>query len=332
MNRPQEQRVCFFMNSVANIPYPINNFYNRTLLTTAVPAFVHNMFAMTKDIPEGNTDTIKFRKLTRLSVATTPLVEGVTPPGSSIVVTDITATIQQYGDFLAYTDKVSFTSIDPILTDFAMRLGDQSGDTLDQISRDVLVAGTNVLYASTATARNQITAAMKLTVTEVKNAVRILKNANARKITRMIDPSTGIQTVPVNSCFVAFIHPDTTADLKSQPGFVPVEMYPSQAGVMPHEVGKMDEVRFIESTNAKIFTGAGASSVNVYATIIVAMEAYAQTRISGHAMENIVKALGSGGTEDALNQRGTTGWKATYVCKRTDETFMIRVEHGTTYS
>src|SRR5438034_7311878 len=117
------------MNNVANIPYPINNFYNRTLLTTAVPAFIHNNYAMTKDIPEGNTDTIKFRKLSRLAVVTTPLVEGVTPLGSSITVTDITATINQYGDFLPYTDKVSFTSIDPILTDFAVRLGDEFGDT-----------------------------------------------------------------------------------------------------------------------------------------------------------------------------------------------------------
>ena len=54
---------------------------------------------------------------------------------------------------------------------------------------------------------------------------------------------------------------------------------------MEGEIGKLDEVRFIESTNAVVFTGEGDSSVDVYGTIIFGQEAYGISRISGQAMQ-----------------------------------------------
>jgi N4-gp56 family major capsid protein len=303
-------------------------FYDRTLLYRAVAYFVHTKFAQVRDIPRnGGTNTIKFRRYGNLSAATTALAEGVTPAGSALSVTDITATVAQYGDFITVTDVVDYESKDPVLIEAAEILGDQMGDTLDQLTRDVLAAGTVVTYVGD-TSRAGITTTDLITATEVRKAVRTLKNAKARRITRMINASTGIATEPVAASYMGIVHPDTTYDLQDETGWVPVEKYASTTPTMENEVGKLYEVRFIETTNAKVFSAAGAGGIDVYATIIMGMDAYGITRISGEAMKNIIKPLGSAGTADPLDQRATSGWKATFVAKILNDSFMVRLEHA----
>ena len=56
--------------------------------------------------------------------------------------------------------------------------------------------------------------------------------------------------------------------------------------------------------------------------------AYGVTTITGGGLEHIVKALGSGGTSDPLNQRATCGWKATKTAERLVEQYMVRIEHS----
>lgn len=311
------------------IPNEVNNFYNRNLLVRAVPYFVHTNWAQVRDIPaNGGTDTIKFRRYGNLTAATTALTEGVTPSGSQLSVTDITAQVAQYGDYVTLTDKVDFTTYDPILTETSEILGDQMGDTVDQLTRDVIIAGTTVQYASTATQRSEITDSMKLTASEVREAVRTLQIAKAQPIMRRIDPENAYNTVPLGACYVGIISPNTLFDLKSDSAFVPVQKYPNKADVMEYEEGAVDNVRFVLSQNAKVFAGAGVSSVDVHGTLILARDFYGITRIAGHAVENIVKPLGSG--DDPLNQRATSGWKITFVAKRLNEAYAVRIEHGVT--
>lgn len=307
----------------------VNNFYDRTLLRRAVPLFVHTKFAQVRDIPaKGGTNVIKFRKYGNLSAATSALTEGTTPSGSQLATTDITATVAQYGDFVTLTDVVQYETPDAILMDTAEILGDQAADTLDQLTRDVLVAGTSVIYSdvSTNSARTDVASTDILTTTVIKKAVKTLKNNNAKKLTKMVNPSTGYATSPLNACYVGFIHPNVAYTLKGFTGFTPVEKYSSNQTAMEGEIGTFDEVRFIETTNAKVFTGAGAASADVYATIILGSDAYGITRISGQAMQNIIKPLGSAGSADPLDQISTSGWKATFVAKILNNAFMTRIE------
>lgn len=308
----------------------INSYYDRVLLERAVPQFLYNLFGQQRNIPKGNSDVIKFRRYGNLSAATTPLTEGVTPSGSQLSVTDISATVGYYGDFIQFSDKLKMETEDPLETETTEILGDQAADTLDILARDVLAAGTTVQYASTATARNQVTSAMTFDVAEAREAVRTLKNANAKKITSMVKATTGVGTVPVDKCYVMVVHPNTTYDLKQDSDFKAIETYRNglRGSELPGEVGKIDEIRVIESTNAKVFSGAGAGGDDVYASIVFGMNAYGTTVINGASLKNIRKQLGSAGTADPLDQRATIGWKATFVTKILNDAFMVRVEHG----
>jgi len=302
---------------------------DRVLLTRAQPAFLYNLFARIKDIPANfGTNVIAFRKYTDLTVTTDSLVEGVTPTADQMAITDITATVLDYGKFIILTDKVLRESTNDIWLESAEELGDQAGDTLDQLCRAVVTAGTTVQYASTATATNEISAAMKLTRTEVKKAVRTLKGNNAKPIKRMINPADLYNTVPIGNSFLAICSENTGYDLDDADGWTPVENYPNKSTVMPNEIGSLANVRFLETTNARVKSTSGIDSNDVHCTMVLAKEAYGATRISGNTLVNITTPLGSSGGADPLKQRATTGWKATYVAKILQQGFLVRIEHG----
>lgn len=311
------------------IPAEVSQFYSRELLERAVPFFAHVMFAQVRDIPQNSgTKTINFRKYGSLTAQTTALVEGVTPAGKKLSTTDSQATLDYYGDYVTITDEVLFETYDPVLTEAASVLGEQAGDSVDQIARDIYAAGTTYQYASTATARNEVALGMVLNRTEVKQAVRTLKGNNAKPVTSRIDPNTGFNTVPLNRAYIGIVHTDTTYDLDDAIGWIPVEKYPNKADIMPNEVGSLAGVRFVESTNAKVFTGEGAGSIDVYGTLIFGQNALGVTRLSGLSLQNIVKPLGSAGANDPLNQRATSGWKLAFVAKILQQLWIIRIEHA----
>ena len=307
----------------------VSNFYDRALLERAIPSLVHTRFAQVRDIPRNSgTNVIKFRRYGSLAANTTALTEGVTPSGTSLSVSDILATVLQYGDYVTLIDVVQMETYDPILTETAELLGEQAGDSIDQLCRTVLAAGTTIQYASTATADSEITASMKLDRKEIKEAVRTLRGNNAKPITSMIDPSTGYNTVPVGKSFVGIVSPETAYDLDEADGWIPVEKYPNKSNVMEDEIGALAGVRFIMSTNAYVAKDAGSGGVDVHYTIILGQNAYAISRISGETLKNIVKPLGSAGTADPLDQRSTSGWKLTFAAKILNQDFMVVIHHG----
>ena len=304
----------------------IGDFYSRGLLERLLPNLVFTRFGQVRDIPRnaGSLD-VKFRSFDSLTAATTALSEGSTPTGSALAITDVPATVAQYGDWVGITDVVDFNAIDPVLTEAAELLGEQAGNSLDIIAREVLSVGTGVIYANGAVTGS---VSSSISVNMVRDAVENLASANARKITRIVSPDTGYATSPINASYIGLVHPKTVYTLKGLTGWISVEKYAAQGDIMPGEVGALDEVRFIQTSNGSYADNAGVGSVDVYKTIILGANAYGITRISGEAIRNIVKPLGSAGTADPLDQRATSGWKATFVAKILNDNAMVRIEHA----
>lgn len=88
------------------------------------------------------------------------------------------------------------------------------------------------------------------------------------------------------------------------------------------------------TTNAlKIVPSGGASNGDeVHASIIYGQDAYGMVKLGGKGNPNIqiiIKAPGSSGSEDPLNQRGTIAWKVPhFACAVLQDDFIVRVEHG----
>lgn len=80
------------------------------------------------------------------------------------------------------------------------------------------------------------------------------------------------------------------------------------------------------NVDMKIYPGDGtASGAPVYSTLVLGANAYGTTGLK-QTLENITKALGSAGTADPLNQRGTMAWKAYHLTKVLVPEFMVRIE------
>lgn len=318
---------------LAQVPPGTQAFYDRNLLERAQPNDVHGRFGQKRPIAQRNGNQIKFRRYSQLAAATTALTEGVTPTGSSLAVTDITATLAQYGDYIQLSDMVSMTNQDPVVTEATDVLGDQAGTTIDQIRRDVLVAGTNVAYAGAATTRAGTVT--KIAAADLDKAIRFLKNQNAKFIKMGIMASDGVGTGAVRKAYIAVVHPDVEFDLEQIAGFRAVSDYGSQEGVIEDEIGAYKNIRFVTSTNCKVFANAttvltagfkGGTTNDVYATLIFADNAYGICPLSGQAMNTYVKALGSAGSADPLEQRSTVGWKATTTTQILNQAWMLRLE------
>ena len=227
-------------------------------------------------------------------------------------VTSETATVNQYGYYIAISDILELTAVDPMLQEAVQALGAQAGRTLDTVVREILNTGTNVQYAEgKVTSRGALGANDKLTVKAVKMAVRTLKNANANTI---------------EGDFIGIIHPDIAFDLTEDPEWKYPHQYADTENIYEGEIGKIAGVRFVETTEAKIFEG------SVYSTLIIAANAYGVTEIEGGGLRTIIKQKGSAGTADPLDQRSTAGWKGILTAKILSDEYMVRIETKSTFT
>ena len=407
-------------NTTQSLSEEMKTYYSDYLIDNAEPGLVHDQFAQKQSIPKNGGKTIEFRKYDPLPTLKSAITEGVTPEGQSLKVSTVSDTVKQYGGYVELSDLLMLTAIDNNLLMATKLLGAQAGRTLDTITREVIAGGTNVQYGDgSVSSRSMLKGGAEsgnhyMSVECIKKAVRFLKRQNAEKI---------------DGSYIAIIHPDVAYDLTSDEAWMDVKSYCDPKDMYEGEIGKLHGVRFIETTEAKVFTApdlaassrnltvseflaeasggdvtcgaasefafavkeditdedyarlegaklqiysksgnfytsavvsginsagnqiyvemidppefevgdiiypgeAGREGRDVYATFIIGANAYGTTEIKGGGLEHIVKQLGSGGTNDPLNQRATVGWKATKSAVRLVESFMVRIETASSF-
>ena len=185
--------------------------------------------------------------------------------------------------------------------------------------RDVLAGGTNVIYApkigeggveTAVTSRATLDATCQLTSDLIARAATQLKAMNAD---------------PIGTSFVGIIHPYVAYELRRDPDWIDVHKYAQPDEIYNGEIGTLHGVRFVETSEAKIWKGTGCpTGLAVFSTLILGAHAYGSTEIEGGGLEHIVKQLGYG--DDPLNQRASVGWKAHKTAERLVEQYMVRIE------
>lgn len=296
----------------------VATFYDRVLLKRALPYLCYNKFAQIRDIPGKRGNTVKFRRYNALTVATTPLTEGITPPGQQLAQTDLTAQVSFYGDFVHITDVVDLTVEDAVLTEAAEILGEQSGQTLDILIRDILMACASQTLATGGSNGKTPT---EISETAVLAVTKVLRAANARYITEVITASDGVGTSPIPASFWAISHTDLDDSWSALSHWKGTHEYPRQMTILDPELGALPiaKVRVLSTTNGHVDT---TTTPDTYKTAIIGKDAYGITRIATMTLRNIVKAFGSGGTSDPLDQRATSGWKLSLAGRILNDAFI----------
>jgi N4-gp56 family major capsid protein len=333
------------------------------MLKRAMPYLHLEKFGQTYTLPTNSTQTAKFRRyfLTGaggsagpdngagvngagtgffIPLATTPLVEGVTPSGSLLTNQDYTVTLAQYGDFVTITDVIEDTHTDPVLSQATDILGEQAAVTVETLRFNVLVAGTNVWYANVVSGRSSVATAVALA--DQRRVTTGLNRQNARKISQVVASNPDFNTKSVEAAYFAVCHPDLESDIRNMTGFVPVASYGPHTSPFEGEIGAVEQVRYLTSTIIAPFTGTGVAvgatglrsvggtNIDVYPILIFGRDAFGIVPLKGKSSMTPMVVNPKPASGDPLAQRGTVGWKLWTGTVILQDAFMARLEVGCT--
>lgn len=258
-----------------------------------------------------------------LAKATTPLSETADPDAVALPnPTSVTLTPYEYGNVTISTIKAnatSFADVDPYQRDAVMW---NMRDSLDQLVSDVLNGGTNVRYSGDATSTGTVDATDTLSASDIRFAVTKLRgNASPGK---------------VGDLYWAGIHPDVSADLRSETGagsWQDLHKYAAPGEFWPGTIGVFEGAFFVESARMKVAedgvdedgAGAGTSLTPVYRTVIAGREALA---------EGVVIEPGArvGTVPDKLGRFFPLGWYGFLGWTIFRQKSLYRIESGSSFA
>lgn len=325
------------------------------MLQRALPLLVFEKFGQTYPLPTNSTQTAKFRRYFLSGatgsagngsgafftpLATTPLVEGVTPEGRVLANQDYTVTLQQYGDFITITDVVNDTHPDNILAEATDILGENAAQTVEALRFNVLKAGVNVFYGNNVLSRSAVIT--KISLADQRRVTTALSRQNAKKITSVVASTADFNTKSVEAAYVAVVHPDLETDIRDMNGFKPVADYGPHTTPWEGEIGSVEQVRYIGTTVSTPFINAGAvvggsglrstggSNIDVYPVLYFARDAFGIVPLKGKSAMTPMVVNPKPAAGDPLGQRGTVGWKLWTATIILQEAFMARLEVGAT--
>lgn len=327
------------------------------LLKRAQPLLVIERFGQVYVLPKNNTRIAKFRRYflenstgsvsgnagnAGMPLATTPLVEGVTPAGRKLSNKDYTVQLEQYGDFVGFTDVIMDIHEDmpAVLRELTDILGEQAAQTVETLRFNVLKAGTNVFYAN-GTLRTDVNTPITLTLQ--RRITRALKRQNASPHTTVVKSTPAYNTQPIEASYIGLIHPDLENDIRNITGFISTKHYAS-VQPMEGEIGAVEDVRYIRSTVFQPWADAGGTmgtmlsttgvKADVYPILYLARDAYGIVPLKGDAVNgssvSVMVVNPKPGPTDPLGQRGTAGWKLWSATVILQDAFLIRAEVAAT--
>jgi N4-gp56 family major capsid protein len=313
-----------------------DSFYVKELLTRAEYSQYYARWAASSGMKSKNGRTIMMRRYSHLAMALSPLSEGIPPAGKTPTLTDYQATLKQFGDFIALTDFADMTGIDDYQRHWAGLLGDQAGYTMDAVDRDVVTAGTTIVYSNGA-GRTSVTSIID--ENDLDRAIRSLSEAGAQKLLGGNSGSTTIGSSPIMAAYPAVTLPAVLFDLQNLKDFKWASDY---RGAVEGEVARYKQIAFFESPDpsslgagGKKFAGGGGSStavkntagtVDVYTIMVFGKNGFTVVPLNGASTKMYRKGLGSAGSADPLDQIQTMGWKNTSARLITNQNWLLRIE------
>ena len=262
-------------NTTGTMSVEMKTFYEKRLIDQAEPRLVHDQFADYYPVPQNGGKTIEFRKYDSLPKASTPLTEGVTPNGQALNVTSITSDLHQYGGWTPLTDVLQMTAIDNNVVQATRVLASQAGRTMDSITRDVLGGGTNVIYAPKLSADGTETAVTS------RKALDKSCTLTPKLFFQAAAQLGAMNADPIGDSYIAIIHPYAAYDLKTCKEFIEAHKYADPDTMYRGEIGKLGNIRFIETSEAKIWKDATCpEGLAVFGTLVLGAHAYG-ARIDG---------------------------------------------------
>lgn len=293
----------------------MSTYYETVFLARAEYEYIFNQGAQMRDMPANEGKVIYFTRHTPLATATTALTEGVNPSEVNLTATTVSATLAEYGNTVRISRFLALTSIDQNNKEKIEVVGQNMGETLDELTRNELFTGATVQFAGAKSALTAVAASDVLSVAEIRKAVRTLKVNKARRYQDPVAPWLGK------------IGPNTSYDLTSDTTFINADIYDNQAEKLYNgEIGKILGVRFLESPNQK----SESSTVTVYSNFIHGSDAFGCINLTGDGPQLYIIPHTQIDSGNPAGRFSLVSWAANYVCKTLNSAWLINVKTGAT--
>lgn len=291
----------------------MSTYYEKVFLARAEYEYVHNQGAQMRNMPANEGKVVYFTRHTPLATATTALTEGVNPAEVNLTATTVSATLAEYGNTVRISRFLALTSIDANNKEKIEVVGQNMGETLDELTRNELFTGATVQFAGGKAALTAVAASDVLSVAEVRKAVRTLKKNKARRYQDPIAPWLGK------------IGPDTSYDLTSDTTFINADIYDNQAQKLYNgEIGKILGVRMLETANQK----SESSTVTVFSNFIHGSDAFGCINLTGDGPQLYIIPHTQIDSGNPAGRFSMVSWAANYVCKTLNSAWLINVKTG----
>jgi N4-gp56 family major capsid protein len=308
----------------------VDAYYDKTLIQPLRSAWCFGKYGQKREVKENN--IIRFSKYPILGTQPIALTEGVNPDAQQLTKSSVTATVSLYGGYVEITEECDVYRMDPVVSIAQERVSWQAVESIDQITRDVIFGGTNILYAGSVA--GQVNVATKITDVDMRKLARAMMVNLTPFFKPMVTGSTAVGSTPIQNAWLMFITPQVLYDLESSvTAFVNITKYSAQGGTEENEVGSFGYFRMLVSTNTPALSGKGASGSTVYYNngsnydvhqcLAIAPDAFGVVNADG-GIKTIRKDKSMIG--GPLELYGTAGWKARYTAKILDDSRMYRYE------
>jgi N4-gp56 family major capsid protein len=294
-----------------------HNYYNGTFLANARPYLIYGQLGKKEALPKNKSMTKEWHRWNKLA-GLSQLTEGVIPEGQKLKETVLTGTIAQYGTYVTISDVLQMRSVDPVVQGATEELGAAASLSMEELTRTVLMANTNVLYGTVVKADGTVVGQATSRADMVTKLHATAGNHCELDTTIINLGQTILQTALApfysNQEYVAVIHPMVTFDLREDPDWIDVHKYAAPNAIFNGEIGKLHGVRFVQSTVAPIIeVESGNNTSKLALTMIFGKDAFGIIDPEGGSMQTIMHDKHEIG--GPLDQFSTVGCKVETATK-----------------
>jgi len=288
-------------------------FYSKVFLARAEADLRYDYGAQKRKHPTNSGKTVYFNRFSPLAVATTPLTEAAMPGAVDMTSNIVSAVIAEYGTYTKVGSLFELTSIDENLKEHVETMGQNAAETLDTLIAAELSANGTVVLAGAKSALTAVAATDILSGAEVRKQLRTLRRAKAKPF----DDGMFRAIVPVSASY----------DLRGNTEWVNTQLYVNRDSILKGIIGQFHGFNFVETNNEST----EASTVTVYHSFFFGANAYGTLNLEGQPDSRIyVKNPGDNDTSNPLNTWSTVGWKAFFVAKILNSSWVNVLKSGAT--
>ena len=304
----------------------LKDFYDTELLENARAELIFAQFGRKQPLPANKGRTVEWRKWNTLPNADV-LQEGVIPSGEKLGQTTLTTSLEQYGMFVAITDILDLHAIDNVLLGATEELGASAAESKDILIRNVLQAGTAVMYADKVAADGSKTEVVAYSGMDPDNC-RLTPDMVAKAATHL----KKMKAPTINGKYVAVVHPSVTYDLRSSDEWIEAHKYAATTEIFNGEIGELHGCRFVENVFAPVMDGEYENKAGTvtYATYLFGKDSFGIIDPEGGALQMIIHDKGEIG--GPLNQFSTIGTKFSMAAKILYPERLLTLESLSSYS